>query len=202
MCKKMEQTNNQVVQFFIVLDFEATCIKNRRMDPQEIIEFAALKVNAETLEVDSEFSHFVRPIYHPKLSSFCIELTTISQADVDNARDFSDVFEDFCQWVTREKLERNSLFVTCGDWDLNQMLPNQCKLYGIKMPSYCKKWMNLLMTYEKSTGECVRSLDEMQKGLGINPTGIPHRAIDDCKNIVNILHTLADRGSKFYPMTK
>ncbi len=35
----------QDFDYFLVLDFEATCIKDMRINPQEIIEFPCLKVH-------------------------------------------------------------------------------------------------------------------------------------------------------------
>ena len=34
-------------------------------------------------EIVSEFSFFVRPVVHPRLTPFCIHLTSITQANVD-----------------------------------------------------------------------------------------------------------------------
>lgn len=64
---------------FIILDFEATCIKNARLYPQEIIEFPARIIaydyQSNALDFVSEFHSYVRPIIHPKLSPFCTNFT-------------------------------------------------------------------------------------------------------------------------------
>lgn len=36
---------------FCILDFEATCEKDKRIHPQEIIEFPTVLLNAQTLQV-------------------------------------------------------------------------------------------------------------------------------------------------------
>jgi len=71
----------QLFDYFLVLDFEATCDYKRPLEPQEIIEFPCLKMNARSLEVESTFHRFVRPVAHPQLTPFCIELTGITQGD-------------------------------------------------------------------------------------------------------------------------
>uniref|UniRef100_A0A2C9LHQ9 Exonuclease domain-containing protein n=1 Tax=Biomphalaria glabrata TaxID=6526 RepID=A0A2C9LHQ9_BIOGL len=87
MAAKNMQPKSSVKQnfdFFLVLDFEATCDKVAQPNPQEIIEFPVLKVNATTMKVDSIFHQYVRPQFHPQLTTFCTELTGIIQAMVDN----------------------------------------------------------------------------------------------------------------------
>ena len=63
------------IDYYLVLDFEATCDNRTRLTPQEIIEFPVLKVNANTLKKEAEFHTYVRPTFHPVLTPFCAELT-------------------------------------------------------------------------------------------------------------------------------
>ncbi|UXI16591.1 hypothetical protein NH340_JMT02534 [Sarcoptes scabiei] len=73
-----EQSRNtytsQNYDYFLVLDFEATC-DQKPIDPIEIIEFPALKFDCKTFEIVDSFHQYVRPLIHPKLSNFCIDLT-------------------------------------------------------------------------------------------------------------------------------
>ncbi len=69
----------QSFDHFLVLDFEATCDRQRQPKPQEIIEFPCLKVSAKTFETEATFHRYVRPVRHPELSLFCTELTGITQ---------------------------------------------------------------------------------------------------------------------------
>ncbi len=73
---------DQEVETFLVIDFEATCIKDALINPQEIIEIPVLKVDARTLEPIAEFHTFVRPVRRPMLSPYCVKLTKITQAQV------------------------------------------------------------------------------------------------------------------------
>ena len=66
------------------------------------------------------------------------------QKTVNNSKPFPYVFEDFQNWMNEEVgLCRKFLFVTCGDWDLKDMLPSQCEREGIVLPDYMKTWMNI-----------------------------------------------------------
>mmetsp|Transcript_41653 Transcript_41653/g.71769 ORF Transcript_41653/g.71769 Transcript_41653/m.71769 type:complete len:176 (+) Transcript_41653:103-630(+) len=141
-----EQTCSNV-DYYAVLDFEATCDNKFRIRPQEIIEFPTVLIDAYTLEPISEFQTYVRPIHNPTLSAFCTELTGIQQEWVDVAPNFTEALELHRQWMDAQGLlpsqGKKVLFVTCGDWDLRQMLPAQCKLTETNIPSYFQEWVNI-----------------------------------------------------------
>ena len=89
-------------------------------------------------------------------------------------------------------------FVTCGDWDLGEMLPQQAKHFRLPLPAYFDNWINLKHAFSESLGHYPRSLMLMLESLGIKHTGRAHSGIDDCKNIVNIVRGLAQRGQIFH----
>ena len=91
--------NRVDVMDLIVVDLEATCWDTPRpRNHMEIIEIGAVRLDAELTVVD-EFDCFVRPVVGPKLSQFCTALTTIKQADVDEADMFPAVFARFIEWI-------------------------------------------------------------------------------------------------------
>jgi len=55
--------------YFVVIDFEATCERDSRIYPQEIIEFPAVLVDAATGGLLSSFRIYVWPRHHPRLSA-------------------------------------------------------------------------------------------------------------------------------------
>ena len=116
----------QYFKYFLVIDFEATCLKEEDIKPQEIIEFPCLKIDAKTFEVENSFHYYVRPIHHPELSEFCIEKTGIEQERINHAPEFTEVIKLFELWMEQEGLMKSSFaFVTCGNWDFNVFLRNQ-----------------------------------------------------------------------------
>ncbi|KAG7160218.1 ERI1 exoribonuclease 3-like isoform X2 [Homarus americanus] len=196
----MTKRKPQSYDYFLVLDFEATCCEEGKMRPQEVIEFPVLKVNAKTYEIDSSFHQFVKPKHHPILSRFCMDLTSITQEEVDGGKPFPEVFKDFDKWIKEDVgINNKFLFVTCGDWDLKTMLPSQCASENLQVPAYCKKWLNIKKSYAIVKGEYIKGMMPMIKGLGLTHTGRLHRGFDDCKNIANILKALADHGCTFLP---
>ncbi|KAM8930241.1 ERI1 exoribonuclease 3 [Pelodytes ibericus] len=190
----------QRYNYFLVLDFEATCDKPQ-IHPQEIIEFPILKLNGRTMEIESTFHTYVQPVVHPQLTQFCKELTGINQEMVDGQPMLSQVMERVNEWMAKEGLldpSVKSIFVTCGDWDLKLMLPGQCEYLGLQVPDYYKQWINLKKAYSFAIGTWPKNgLLDMNKGLSLQHIGRPHSGIDDCRNIANIMKTLANRGFIF-----
>ena len=94
------------------MDLEATCIQTHwtiggkmiqasKSFQNEIIEIGAVKINDsnDKLEIIDEFSAFIKPILNPELSDFCIQLTTITQDDINKALGFPLVLHDFREWL-------------------------------------------------------------------------------------------------------
>ncbi|NXH89628.1 ERI3 exoribonuclease, partial [Edolisoma coerulescens] len=195
----------QRYHYFLVLDFEATCDKPQ-IHPQEIIEFPILKLNGRTMEIESTFHMYVQPVVHPQLTPFCTELTGIIQGMVDGQPSLQQVLERVDEWMAKEGLldpSVKSIFVTCGDWDLKVMLPGQCQYLGLPVADYFKQWINLKKAYSFAMGSWPKNgLLDMNKGLNLQHIGRPHSGIDDCKNIANIMKTLAHRGFIFKQTSK
>ncbi|KAL5570344.1 hypothetical protein UlMin_026919, partial [Ulmus minor] len=69
----------QDFQYFVVIDFEATCDKDKNPHPQEIIEFPSVIVSGITGQLEACFQTYVRPTCNQLLSGFCKDLTGIQQ---------------------------------------------------------------------------------------------------------------------------
>ena len=80
----LESRDDINVDYFVVLDFEATCEEGGKLRPQEIIEFPTLLVDVTSGNVESIFQHYVRPEINPILTEYCTDLTGIEQSQVDN----------------------------------------------------------------------------------------------------------------------
>ncbi|XP_064476395.1 ERI1 exoribonuclease 3-like isoform X2 [Ornithodoros turicata] len=188
----------QKYDYFLVLDLEATCERERAPRPQEIIEFPVLKVSGHTFEIESIFHEYVRPKAHPVLSSFCTELTGIIQDMVDGQPVFEDVLQMFVTWMREQRLLSSQfIFVTFGDWDLLKMLPSQCAYSGVPVPEYMKTWVNLKKSFSEATGHWPKTLPQTMEYCGMETIGRHHSGIDDCRNNAAILKWLAQQGYVF-----
>lgn len=190
----------QNFDYFLVLDFEATCDNRRQLIPQEIIEFPVLKVNGRTFEIERQFHQYVQPDVHKELTDFCTELTGIIQDQVGNQPNLQQTLELFDKWMQDEGLlnpDIRSAVVTCGDWDLQTMLPQQCKYLQIQPASYLKRWINIKKPFCDITGTHPKGMMSMLKMLKLSHIGRHHSGIDDCHNIAAVLRALAERQYVF-----
>ncbi|XP_073936425.1 ERI1 exoribonuclease 3 isoform X8 [Castor canadensis] len=97
---------------------------------------------------------------------------------------------------------------------VNFWLPGQCQYLGLPVADYFKQWINLKKAYSFAMGCWPKNgLLDMNKGLSLQHIGRPHSGIgqslhkfpwqlDDCKNIANIMKTLAYRGFIFKQTSK
>jgi ERI1 exoribonuclease 3 len=203
MSKSLRKPQN--FDYLLVLDFEATCDRPQQIKPMEIIEFPVIKVNANNFETEEIFHKYVKPIHNQNLSSFCTQLTGIVQEMVSNEPTFDVILSEFNEWLHSvgllcsdfERPLKKFTFVTCGEWDLQIMLSDQCQLSNLRIPLYFRTWINIKKSYAQHFGKWPKSLNSMLEDLKIQPVGRLHSGIDDCRNVALIMKALADRGFVF-----
>ncbi|CAG9531705.1 unnamed protein product [Cercopithifilaria johnstoni] len=205
MNRKVPAINKQNFDYFLVLDFEATCEEGIKIMPhQEIIEFPVIQLSGKNFEEVGRFHRYVRPTERPILTSFCTELTGIVQETVTNQETLPDVMNAFDKWLVDSNLisadhSMKSLFtfVTCGDWDLGVLLPSEANYRNLELPDYFKKWINLKKAFCKWKGYFAKSLTVMLRDLELNHEGRLHSGIDDVRNMCQITRSLAKSGYIF-----
>lgn len=193
----------QKFQYLLVMDFEATCQEDKGLKPQEIIELPCVVLSTSDWKTKDVFHTYIKPRVHPILTAFCTELTGIMQETVNDQPYFTEVFPSFCEWLTKGGYfdNANSSFVTCGNWDLKIMLPNQCNLDGITLPDQFKQWIDLKYTFCESTGYYPKSLKDMLMRLNLPLQGHLHSGIDDVNNMISIIQTLKKRHNTQFKLT-
>ena len=60
----------QPYDYYLVLDFEATCEDNDKKFVNEIIEFPTVVLNSKTLQAETEFHKYVLPTLNKTLPVF------------------------------------------------------------------------------------------------------------------------------------
>nr|BAJ89801.1 predicted protein [Hordeum vulgare subsp. vulgare] len=193
----------QDFDFFVVVDFEATCVKDARIFPQEIIEFPAVLVDGATGRMESAFRRYVRPKHHPLLTQFCRELTGIRQEDVDGGVDLGEALwlhDDWLKEATAGAGNKRSVrlaVVTWGDWDCRTMLEFECRFKGIEKPSYFDQWINLRVPFQAAFGGGGRvNLQEAVRAAGLDWEGRLHCGLDDALKTARLLVAIMRRGVK------
>lgn len=175
---------NETPAYFLVIDLEATCDDEKRIrtNHMEIIEIGAVLVDAETLEPLAEFQTFVKPVRNPVLTEFCKKLTTITQADVDNAPGFPEAIAYLRHFIDGQ----DALFCSWGDYDRRQF-EQDAKYHKVALP-FGGRHLNVKKQFSTQLGEETRygmagALDR----VGLELQGTHHRGIDDARNIARLL---------------
>ncbi|KAL0922308.1 hypothetical protein M5K25_006282 [Dendrobium thyrsiflorum] len=189
----------QKFQYFVVIDFEATCDKVMQPNPQEIIEFPSVIVNSLTGQIEDCFQTYVRPTHHPLLTDFCKELTGIQQTQVDSGVSLSKALFMHDKWLRDRGVKDTSFtIVTWTDWDCRTMLESECRLKGIYKPPYFDRWINLKVPFHEIFGRVRCNLKEAVKLAGLTWEGRAHCGLDDARNTAQLLIHLMHRGFQFY----
>jgi inhibitor of KinA sporulation pathway (predicted exonuclease) len=182
-------TNDRSARFahLLALDVEATCDDGGAVPRHEMetIEIGAIIATA-SWEVIDEFQTFIRPIRHPRLTSFCTRLTGIGQADVDGAPSFSEAAEAFKGWFSR--YPDLTHWGSWGDYDKRQ-LEQDCVLHGLSSSVYLPgRHVNLKQAFREALGLGSKpGLSQAIRLVGLEFAGTHHRGIDDARNIGRLL---------------
>ncbi|XP_077992281.1 3'-5' exoribonuclease 1-like [Glandiceps talaboti] len=204
--------------YYLCIDLEATCIDRdlpaNGLSPNfkpEIIDIAAIILDSKRLEKVGEFQSYCRPVKHPKLAEFCLELTKISQETVDKADEFPDVWGRFIDWLKSNKLKPlsqtpNFQLVTDGPFDCDKYFYIQFDVSEMTFPRFARQFVELKTEYKAFKRRRDRKypkLSEMAGGLGLDTDRASHKALADVKCVADIIQTLLRRqGDKYIPKTE
>ncbi|XP_057948473.1 uncharacterized protein LOC131144103 isoform X2 [Malania oleifera] len=188
----------QEFQYFVVIDFEATCDKVKNPHPQEIIEFPSVIVSSLTGQLEACFQTYVRPTCNQLLSDFCKDLTGIQQVQVDRGVTLSEALLRHDIWLEKKGI-KNTKFavVTWSDWDCQVMLESECRYKKIQKHPYFNRWINLKVPFREVFGGVRCNLKEAIQLAGLSWQGRAHCGLDDAKNTARLLALLMQRGFKF-----
>ncbi len=78
--QKQQSTQPADFDYIFALDFEAQCVKDRRLKCQEIIEFPVIVIDIKQQKILDNFTfhQYIKPVVVPKITPFCTELTGIT----------------------------------------------------------------------------------------------------------------------------
>ncbi|XP_065369852.1 3'-5' exonuclease Snipper-like isoform X3 [Calliphora vicina] len=203
--------SQQPYKYIIAVDFEATCWvddPHARYRKVEIIEFPAVLMNLETGKIEAEFQQYIRPIEKPILSNFCLNLTGITQATVNNGISLQSALIMFEQWLRRElrmrklKLPKESLdnksgncaFVTWSECDFAYFMHNECQRKRIKKPTYFNQWIDIRNIFINWYRHKPRNFSDALHYVGLKFVGKEHSGLDDAKNTAAFTLKLLKQG--------
>jgi len=170
----------------VIVDVEATCWKGTIPEGQEneIIEIGICLLDVKTGGISENEGILIKPEFS-KVSTFCTELTTLTQEQVNTGI----TFKEACKML-REKYKTNSrAWASYGAYDLNQF-KRQCEARKIGYPFgpshiNVKTLFGLKNKLNHEVG-MAGALEYMEIPL----EGTHHRGVDDAMNIAKIVKTL------------
>jgi ERI1 exoribonuclease 3 len=183
-----------MTEYICILDFEATCWYDN--SDHEIIEFPSVLLRWQDSEIKevSRFQQFVKPLNNPIVSDFCTELTGITQKQIDHGIDLKSTVEAHLKWITGITNQNNVTIVTCGDWDMNKMLPRDLKNISYVPNKLYARYVNIKELFRIAAGIKGTSMLKMLKHINMDVEGRHHSGIDDCHNIARIFIELVKKG--------
>ena len=175
----------------LVVDLEATCWKGEPPMNQEneIIEVGLAVFDVAKNAPIEKRSILVKPT-RSKVSAFCTELTSLTQAQVDTGIAFADA----CQILQDEYDAKSYLWMSWGNYD-KRMVKHQCGTFDVPYP-FSHSHINIKKSFAKLANKSRRGKQVgMMRALlmtEIEHQGTHHRGDDDAWNIAKILGYLID----------
>jgi 3'-5' exoribonuclease 1 len=169
----------------IAVDVEATCWKKGVFSrKKETIEIGAVLWSPDREpSAWPEFQTFVRPLRLPRLSSFCRELTGITQENVDAAPSFPDALHMFLEWA--QPLEQ----IVLAAWSHYDVWQLDLDLNAHGLPPFSMPFLDVKKLAAHSIG--AKSFEETARQLDAEGAVLPrHRALADARRTARILSRL------------
>ena len=172
---------------WLVIDLEATTEEGGwPVEEMEIIEIGATLVAAADGRELDHFQRFVRPQRRPLLTSFCRELTHISQADVDGAAPLAEVWPQFERWLAQHS-PRLAGWASWGDYDRRQL---ELEWRQQHIDSHLSQVPHLNLKQRFADSRRLRRAVGLHGALqltGLQFHGQQHRALEDARNTARLL---------------
>jgi inhibitor of KinA sporulation pathway (predicted exonuclease) len=169
----------------VAVDVEATCWKKGVFSrKKETIEIGAVRLLVDRPESKwPEFQTFVRPARLPRLSSFCRELTGITQENVDSAPAFPEALKLFLDWL--QPSER----VVLATWSRYDLWQLNLDLESHGLPELTWPFLDVKKLAARVVGS--KSFEETVRELAPDAAAMPrHRAIADARRTARVLSRL------------
>jgi len=174
------------MRHWLIIDLEATTEEGGwPVEDMEIIEIGASLVAPDGHELE-HFQRFIRPQRRPVLTSFCRELTRITQAQVDSAPPLGQVWPQFERWLQLH-LPNLAGWGSWGDYDRRQ-LQLEWQRHDLRSCLQDIPHHNLKQRFAQSR-QLKRAVG-LQGALqltGLQFQGQQHRALEDARNTARLL---------------
>ena len=175
----------------VFFDFEMLCSKSGMLfEDMEAIRLGAVKVDVESGKVTG-FDRFIRPQQNSPLSTFCKELTGISDSDLEKADDFPQVFKDFLFWVGGVKKAR---FFSWSSSDILRLKADASRhnLPQATIEKITKRYVDFQAVFTKRASRTAASVEKALSFYELSFIGEPHHPMYDAYNTLRIYESFEE----------
>jgi len=156
---------------------------------REIVQFGAVKINTETLEILGTFDKLVKPHINPELTEFFVHLTGITKENVEaNGRPFETVYKEFIDFADGDR-------VYCYGWD-GKVIAENCELFNCMQLFHALDFTSL-HSYFQLHGVDTSTVNSgaLAKYFNVPLEIQEHNAMDDVYSICAGIRHLVDNGN-------
>ena len=164
----------------IFFDFEMNCVGNFK--DVEIISIGAVKTTLDG-KILSQFYSCIKPKNIYKLTNKCIEITSLKQEEIDNAKSFESVFKEFEKWCGNKR----NLFLYWGGNDISVLKNDSNRIKeNIKIVNNI---INFNIDYQEVLCKDILNLNNFPSlknavlKYNLDFHGLQHNALDDSYNL-------------------
>lgn len=158
---------------------------------RELVQLGAALVDTEDFVELGTYKALAKPRRNQVLSKYFINLTHITQKEVDeHGLDFEMVLDDFYAWC-----EKDSLY--CFDkvglrlFDMDILIEN-CDLYGLEFPFELERFNNINEIFVRH-GIVVQQSGRAPEAFGEEPKHRSHDALNDVRGLIRGLQLLKNK---------
>eukprot|EP00977_Amphora_coffeiformis_P000031 scaffold5_cov169-Amphora_coffeaeformis.AAC.31 len=179
--------------------------------PLDLTQPSAKNVRQDAFAI-SAFDTFVRPTLNPTLTAFSINLTAITQGQIESAPSIGIALERYVAWLQSLDMvdadgfrKGNWCFVTWGDSDIMNTLRRELTYKSIRLPPCFDKWINLKSDsmFKKHYGREPRGgLKTCVQSVGATWEGRAHNGYVDSINTAKIVRCMVQTGFRFTRSTR
>jgi inhibitor of KinA sporulation pathway (predicted exonuclease) len=167
---------------------------------RKIIEIGYTIFNPKNKEIKVRKSIFVNP--HEQLSQEIMDLTGITQEEVDNGVELTEAYNIMCADVNRLQCFKNVMEWSTDHIELRNQLGITWADYIFELRSLDVKSLFQMYTMTTPNTKTVAGLSKALGILGLEFEGRPHRAENDAYNTVRAFWAITDKMRKFDFMKK
>lgn len=165
---------------------------------RKFIQIGAICMNLRTGEGLSEFNQYINP--EEELSQFIVDLTGITQKQVDNGFKIQDSLTEFWHWVQSKGCKN----IHAWGHDVWEII-NESKKNGVSYPnvrSYNIKEFATIVKVALPNSAQSGGLNKTMNTFGLKFEGKQHNALDDAKNTAQLLFYLKEQFRQIFEIKR